>query len=175
MTSLSFIECCHLLAIDPKTLRQWLAQAQISLYPHPKDARIKCLSTEQVQMLARLHGRVLQQEADASDASSTPSEAQCQISLSALADADLRARLAQMEAETRHPASPTHGPGDPITQRARAACPAAFAGSATLASFPRRTDAGSAFRLGTLSAGPARNACIGLPSHREAKSSHRAD
>ncbi len=34
MTSLSFIECCHLLAIDPKTLRQWLAQAQISLHPH---------------------------------------------------------------------------------------------------------------------------------------------
>jgi hypothetical protein len=175
MTSLSFIECCHLLAIDPKTVRQWLAQAQISLHPHPKDARIKCLSTEQIQTLARLHGRVLQQEANASDASSTPSQTQSQMSLSALSDADLQARLTQMEAETRHPASPTHGPGDPITQRARAACPAAFAGSTTLASFPRRTDAGSAFRLCALYTGPTRNACIGLPSHREAKSSHRAD
>ncbi len=99
MTSLSFIECCHLLAIDPKTLRQWLAQAQIALHPHPKDARIKCLNVEQVQTLARLHGRVLQQEADASHTSSTPSEAQNQMSLSVLSDTDLRARLVQMEAQ----------------------------------------------------------------------------
>src|SRR5258708_5569813 len=99
MTSLSFIECCHLLAIDPKTLRQWLAQAQISLHPHPKDARIKCLCPEQVQTLARLHGRVLQPETDASDACSTPSQAQSQRALSALSDTDLRARLVQMEAQ----------------------------------------------------------------------------
>ena len=44
MNSLSFIECCRLLAIDPKTLRQWLVQAQISLHVHPTDARIKCLT-----------------------------------------------------------------------------------------------------------------------------------
>src|SRR5260370_2097523 len=29
MTSLSFMECCHLFAIDPKTLRQWLTQARM--------------------------------------------------------------------------------------------------------------------------------------------------
>lgn len=57
MTSLSFIECCRLFAIDPKTLRQWVAQAEMSLYPHPVDARIKCLSREQVEILARLHDR----------------------------------------------------------------------------------------------------------------------
>jgi len=99
MISLSFIECCHLLAIDPKTLRQWLAQAQISVHPHPKDARIKCLSTEQVQTLARLHGRVLHQEANASGASPTPSEARNQVPPTAHSDADLRARLAQMEVQ----------------------------------------------------------------------------
>jgi hypothetical protein len=99
MISLSFIECCHLLAIDPKTLRQWLAQDQISLHPHPKDARIKCLSTEQVQTLARLHGRVLHQEANASGASPTPSEARNQAPPTAHSDADLRARLAQMEVQ----------------------------------------------------------------------------
>lgn len=59
MTRFSLSESCQLLAIDPKTLRQWLAQAQISLHPHPKDARIKCLTGEQVQVLARLHSRVL--------------------------------------------------------------------------------------------------------------------
>ncbi len=48
MTSLSFLECCHLLAIDPKTLRQWLAQAKMSLHAHPTDARVKCLTSEQV-------------------------------------------------------------------------------------------------------------------------------
>ena len=60
MTSLSVSECCHLFAIDPKTLRQWLTQAQMSLHTHPMDARIKCLTSEQVHSLASLHGRVLQ-------------------------------------------------------------------------------------------------------------------
>ena len=99
MISLSFIECCHLLAIDPKTLRQWLAQAQISLHPHPKDARIKCMSSEQVQALAHLHGRVLKPETDASIASPMLSEAQNQMSPLMVPDADLRARLVQIESQ----------------------------------------------------------------------------
>jgi hypothetical protein len=99
MTSLSFIECCHLLAIDPKTLRQWLAQAQISLHPHPKDARIKCLDVLDVQMLAHLHGRVLQQEANASDALAQLDEAQSQVLPTTPPDTDLRTRLVQMEAQ----------------------------------------------------------------------------
>ena len=60
MTSLSFIECCHLFTIDPKTLRQWLAQAHMPLHAHPTDARLKCLTSEQVHVLANLHDRVLQ-------------------------------------------------------------------------------------------------------------------
>ena len=59
MTSLSLVECCRLLAIDPKTLRQWVAQAQMGLHTDPTNAKIKCLTSEQVQSLARLHGRVL--------------------------------------------------------------------------------------------------------------------
>jgi hypothetical protein len=98
MTSLSFIECCHLLAVDPKTLRQWLAQAQMSLHAHPSDARIKCLTSEQVFVLANLHNRVLQTAVPAAFACSTPSEAESQKPLLA-ADAELRARLAQMEAQ----------------------------------------------------------------------------
>ena len=100
MTSLSIIECCQLLAIDPKTLRQWLAQAQMSLHIHPTDARIKCLEVEQVDVLARLHGRVLQacQLAPACT-SPTPSEVQSCVPPAVVPDADLRARFMQMEAQ----------------------------------------------------------------------------
>jgi hypothetical protein len=95
MNSLSFIECCHLLAIDPKTLRQWLVQAPMSLHAHPTDARIKCLTGEQVHVLANLHDRVLPLPVEALDVSPTPSEAQHQMP----ADAGLRAKLVQMEAQ----------------------------------------------------------------------------
>jgi hypothetical protein len=100
MTSLSIIECCHLLAIDPKTLRQWLAQAQMSLHIHPTDARIKCLEVEQVHVLARLHGRVLQaSELAPTGASPKPDELQCRVPPAVLPDTDLRARLLQVEAQ----------------------------------------------------------------------------
>jgi len=94
MTSLSLAECCRLLIIDPKTLRQWLTQAQMALHTDPTNAKIKCLEVKQVQTLARLHGRVLQLPASA-----TTCEAQSQMLPTPLPDADLRARLAQMEAQ----------------------------------------------------------------------------
>jgi hypothetical protein len=99
MNSLTFIECCRLLAIDPKTLRQWLVQAQISLHVHPTDARIKCLTGEQVNALANLHDRVLLHPVEASDVGSTLCEAQSQTSAMTVADADLRVRLRQLEAQ----------------------------------------------------------------------------
>ncbi len=99
MTSLSFIECCHLLTVDPKTLRQWLTQAQMSLHAHPTDGRLKCLTGEQVFVLANLHDRGLQTSVPAPFAGPTPSEADSQKPLPAAAEADLRARLAQMEAQ----------------------------------------------------------------------------
>jgi hypothetical protein len=95
MSVLSFIDCCHLLAIDPKTLRQWLVQAQMSLHAHPTDARIKCLTGEQVNVLANLHDRMLPLPLEAQDASLTPSEVLHQM----LPDADLRTKLMQMEAQ----------------------------------------------------------------------------
>jgi hypothetical protein len=99
MTSLSFIECCQLLTVDPKTLRQWLAQAQMSLHAHPTDARIKCLTHEQVFVLANLHDRVLQCSGLlAAFACPTTSEPEGPKPLSAIPDADLHTRLAQLEA-----------------------------------------------------------------------------
>lgn len=89
MSSLSFQECCRLFAIDPKTLRQWLLQAQMSLQTHPKDARIKCLSNEQVQLLADVHGLVL-----APDQSQVPSFEQGKTP-----DIEVQARLTHLEAQ----------------------------------------------------------------------------
>ena len=100
MTSLSFIECCHLLDIDPKTLRQWLTQAQMSLHAHPTDARIKCLTGEQVYVLASLHDRVLQAGQPAlASANPRSDETQHQMPPAAVSDADLRARLALLETQ----------------------------------------------------------------------------
>ncbi len=59
MTTFPLTECSTMLAIDPKTLRQWLRQANLPLQPHPTDARLKCLSLEHVQQLAALHHRPL--------------------------------------------------------------------------------------------------------------------
>ncbi len=101
MTSLSIIDCCRLLTIDSKTLRQWLTQAQMSLHAHPTDARVKCLTGEQVQVLAHLHGRAFQLLSPSGltpeGASPKPDEAESQVPLSAQASVDLRERLVQME------------------------------------------------------------------------------
>jgi hypothetical protein len=59
MTLFPLMDCCELLAIDPKTLRHWLEQATMSLSVHPMDRRRKCLTREQVQQLAALHDRIL--------------------------------------------------------------------------------------------------------------------
>jgi transposase-like protein len=100
MTSLSITDCCRLLGIDSKTLRQWLAQAQMSLHSHPTDARVKCLTSEQVNLLASLHGRVLQPSGFAPLQSSPKPDEQISRELTVEAtDLDLRERLAQMEAQ----------------------------------------------------------------------------
>ena len=59
MTHLSQLDCCTVLGIDPKTLRQWMRQAQMLFSPHPTDARLKCLTAAQVQQLAAQHARPL--------------------------------------------------------------------------------------------------------------------
>jgi hypothetical protein len=59
MTLFPLMECCELLAIDPKTLHRWREQSLMSLSVHPTDGRRKCLTGEQVHQLAVLHGRLL--------------------------------------------------------------------------------------------------------------------
>ncbi len=59
MTLLSVADCCRRLAIDPKTLRRWLAAGQLSLSPHPTDGRSKGLCPELLEQLAIAHRRTL--------------------------------------------------------------------------------------------------------------------
>lgn len=60
MTPIAQMECCTMLGIEPKTLRNWLRRAQMQFSTHPTDARLTCLTWEQVQQLATLHARPLQ-------------------------------------------------------------------------------------------------------------------
>jgi len=59
MTMLSLADSCRHLAIDPKTLRRWLAQAPFTRQSHPQDARLKGLTEEQLRWLAAAHHRSL--------------------------------------------------------------------------------------------------------------------
>ena len=73
MTAIPQMECCTMLGIDPKTLRNWLRHAHLHFVAHPTDARLKCLTPEQVQQLASMHARPIAPLAAASPALSPPS------------------------------------------------------------------------------------------------------
>jgi hypothetical protein len=64
MTIMSLADSCRLLAIDAKTLRRWLRLAHISVQAHPLDARLKCVTSEQVQQLAVTHRRTLPESSE---------------------------------------------------------------------------------------------------------------
>jgi transposase len=59
MTFLSVAQASRRLGIDAKTLRRWLAEAQLALQSCPHDGRKKGVSGEHLQVLARLHQRSL--------------------------------------------------------------------------------------------------------------------
>lgn len=59
MSLLSLADSYRLLAIDAKTLCRWLRLAHISVHAHPVDARLTCVTREQLQHLAAMHRRTL--------------------------------------------------------------------------------------------------------------------
>ena len=59
MTLISLADASGHLGIDPKTLRRWLAHAQLPLHPHPSDGRKQGLSEDHLRRLAQLHQRAL--------------------------------------------------------------------------------------------------------------------
>jgi hypothetical protein len=73
MTILPLHVCCARLAIDPKTLRRWLALAHLEPQPDPLDARTRCLTLPQLTLLARQHARPLLALAPVSSPASPPS------------------------------------------------------------------------------------------------------
>jgi hypothetical protein len=59
MTILPVTDSARLLGIHPKTLHHWLKEANMPLVAHPTDARIKCVTEEHLQRVARLRSRPL--------------------------------------------------------------------------------------------------------------------
>ena len=110
MTCVSLADSCRQLAIDPKTLRRWLAQAPFTLQSHAHDARRTGLTEEQLRWLAQAHHRslaALPQE-PLVPAPLTPAEAlNLPADLRALLVA-LRALPAQLAALQAHLADLTH-------------------------------------------------------------------
>ena len=103
-----FTDCCAMLGIDAKTLRNWLQQANLAWAAHPKDARLKCLTREQVERLATLHARPLPSPVSASPArpfaahgkpesEAQPLEATLLLPTSVSPEADLRKQLSCLE------------------------------------------------------------------------------
>jgi hypothetical protein len=114
MTLFPLMDCCELLAIDPKTLRHWLKQAAMSLSVHPVDKRRKYLTQEQVQQLAILHDRILKTdeprpsvslvehpalEAPQEPAHQDPTSHMERGKTAGVDDGSLRQKLSQLEAQ----------------------------------------------------------------------------
>lgn len=97
MSLLPFAECARQLSVHPKTLRTYVKRAQMSLTPHPTDARIKCLTEEQVQQLAELFARQLTSpapQAPETQATALPAHV-------SYPEADLLTRISTMEQHVR--------------------------------------------------------------------------
>lgn len=95
-------DCCTLLGIDPKTLRNWLRHANMQFLTHPRDARLKCLTQVQVQQLAALHGRPLSSSLTAhpaQDHEALPPPASACLPSSGMPETDLGQSLVRLQAQ----------------------------------------------------------------------------
>ncbi len=59
MALLPVADGARLLGVHPKTLQHWFQQANVPFITHPTDARMKCVTEEQIQQVAALHSRPL--------------------------------------------------------------------------------------------------------------------
>src|SRR5258708_4327610 len=108
MTLVPFTDCCAMVGIDAKPLLTWLGEANWQWAAPPKDARLKCLTTEQVEQLATLHARPLPSPLSAPPAllEAAPAKPESQAPLleasfllptSSSPEADLRKQLSRLE------------------------------------------------------------------------------
>jgi hypothetical protein len=101
MTIFPQTDCCTLLGIDPKTLRNWLRDATMQFATHPTDARLKCLTQAQVQQLAALHDRPLSSLLTAHPAQehkTLPPSAPASLPGSGMPETDLGQSLVRLQA-----------------------------------------------------------------------------
>ncbi len=101
MTLVPLTDCCAMLGIDAKTLRHWLRQANLELAPHPKDARLKCLTMQQVQQVAMLHVRPLPSPVSAPSALAEAAPGQPESEAQLLEAATLLPTSVSQEADLR--------------------------------------------------------------------------
>lgn len=97
MTIVPFTQCCSILEVSAKTLREWLKRESMSLHQSPTDARVKCLTSEQVHLLADLHGRILRASSAKDD--HKPSETTSQMTPPSLEHSDMREQLTRLEVQ----------------------------------------------------------------------------
>ena len=112
MTFISLAQAARRLGIDGKTLHRWLADAQLSVQPHPTDGRQKGLNLEQLHTLAHRHQRQLAPlSAQSSAHAETPTPALLALfeQLTAL-EAQLAALQQQIADLTRLVVPPTTSP-----------------------------------------------------------------
>ena len=55
----SIAEVCRDMGLSESSVHRWLAQAQLTLEPHPTDARLKGLTRDHLLLLAAAHHRSL--------------------------------------------------------------------------------------------------------------------
>ena len=138
MTMLSLADSCRRLAIDPKTLRRWLAQAPFTVPSHPHDARLKGLTEDQLCWLATTHHRSLpalpqepSQPAPSTEAPALPADLRDLLqAVRALPSqlATLQEQVADLTHQLSHPAEPA------ATTRRRSATTSKAAGRSRTAS-----------------------------------------
>jgi len=99
MTFVSVAQATRRLGIDAKTLRRWLAEAQLPLHRHPSDGRKKGVSAEDLHLLAQRHQRSLAplpQESPAPGADELPAWGAALLALPERLDA-LQAQIAALQ------------------------------------------------------------------------------
>jgi len=107
MIFVSVAQATTRLGIDAKTLRRWLAEAQLPLHSCPQDGRKKGVSAEDLQALARRHQRSLAPLPEASPAATAGQGLELPSALLELPE-QLGALQAQMAALQQQMAALTH-------------------------------------------------------------------
>jgi transposase-like protein len=116
MSFVSITDACRQLGIDAKTLRRWLAHAQLPLQSHRSDGRKKGLSQQHLQQLAALHHRSLPALASPAPSAACPLSAELLTLPEQLAS--LQAQLSALQQQVQALTQKLSPPAPPVAPRA---------------------------------------------------------